>query len=173
MQSALQTYRKGRSVNTQSPGENDSKSLTLGLVLPMAHHLMEGAGKLNEATQSTLLLGAKKLAVDGSGVKIAKHWGIAAENAARAWWGNGPLRNGGRGIQGGNAKLELIGNIVAVTALAAVVVPPLVLDIQTALAKRALKNTCESCQEAVPDAPVEGEPDGRTAGPHCGHGSAD
>lgn len=66
--------------------------MTLSMLPPIIGPLLDGAGKLSERTQSGLVWAAKQFASDGGGVRISNHWGIAAENAERAWWGNGPLK---------------------------------------------------------------------------------
>lgn len=109
----------------------DSKreSLTLKLLPPIIDPLFDGAGKLKSATEAGLVLAAKKFATDGGGARIAQSWGCAADSAARAWWGKGPMKNGGLGIAGGNARLEKVGNIVAITFVATVVAAPIAVDL--------------------------------------------
>lgn len=147
--------------------------MTLRVLPPIIDPLLNGAGKLNSATQSSMVWIAKAIGTDGGGVRISHHWGIAAENAARAWLGSGTLKNGGLGMAGGNARLAMAGNIVAYTVVLTVVAAPIVVDLLEVRKPKpapAPIATCENCQEALPNAVGDGGAvDAPVKCPHCGH----
>lgn len=159
------------------PGTSKRKSVTLSVLPPIIDPLLKGAGKLNGATQSGLVWIAKKIGSDGGGIPISHHWGAAADHSARAWWGNGPIKNGGTGMAGGNAKLALAGNIVAGTVIIAVVAAPVVVDLLQLRKPKPTPvtiNVCESCQAAAPQAAEDGTaPVADGPCPHCGGAEKD
>lgn len=82
--------------------------------------LLLGAPKIGDAARNTVLWGIKKHGISGTGIPIEILWGIAADRAARACAGGGPLSLGGSGMAGGDARLRLIktGTVVAISAVA-------------------------------------------------------
>lgn len=146
--------------------------MTLTLLPPIIEPMLNGAGKLKGATQSGLIWATTKVAKDGNGGRIANYAGIAANYAARARWGNGPLKNGGLGMAGGDGRLAVAGKIVAGTFIVGVMAVPVAVDL---LQLRQLKMapaagvSCVDCQQLLPEppdgeaAPAEGE-----ACPQCG-----
>lgn len=138
----------GSESSDRDPGIHKRESLTLKVLPPIIDPLFNGAGKLKSATEAGLVLAAKKLATDGGGARIAKHRGCVADGAARAWWGNGPLKNGGLGIAGGNAKLDKMGTVVAITFVVTVVAAPIAVDLMQLRRTKAGPATagCERCQ---------------------------
>ncbi|MGO4470721.1 hypothetical protein AB4Y95_02135 [Arthrobacter sp. M-10] len=154
------------------PGTGKRKSMSLSILPPIIGPLLDGAGKLSGGTQSGLLWAAKQFASDGGGVRISNHWGIAAENAARAWWGNGPLKNGGRGIAGGNSKLETVGTIVASSAVVAVIAAPLIADLlELRKTKQApVAGLCEHYRGGIVAPSGESDTAAPAVCPRCGHG---
>lgn len=162
--------RRGGSVDNQT---DKSKGFTRTLLIPMANPLMKGAGKVGEAAQAGLLLGAKMFGTDGGGVKISNHWGIAAESAAKACIGGGTLKNGGRGMAGGEARLAIVGTAVAGVLIAGVVGTSLYADY--VLAKQSgqspVADTCEKCRGPLRDASGDGSAAQTAAScPQCGPG---
>lgn len=147
--------RRGGSVDNQT---GKSKGFTRTLLIPMANPLMKGAGKVGEAAQAGLLLGARMFGTDGGGVKISNHWGIAAESAAKAYIGGGTLKNGGRGMAGGEARLAIVGTAVAGVLIVGVVGTSLYADY--VLAKQSdqspVADTCEKCCGPLRDASGDG-----------------
>jgi hypothetical protein len=161
-------------VNNQT-GNRKSNGFTRTLIIPMANPLMKGAGKVGEVAQAGLLLGAKMFGTDGGGVKISNHWGIAAESAAKACLGGGTLKNGGRGMAGGDARLAIVGTAVAGVLIAGVVGTSLYADY--VLAKQPdqspIAGTCENCQGQHPDASGDGSaPETAATCPQCGQGDS-
>lgn len=159
------------------PGRTKSKGITRSIVLPFMDPLLTGAGRLSDATQAGVVFAYKKVGVAGTGVKIAKLAGAAADRAARAALGGGPLKNGGLGIAGGNARLGKVGQAVGVSVVVAVVAGGMIIDYIASRApvQDALRNTCENCQEEFPDA---AHPDGAVSEtdascPRCGQRKTD
>lgn len=163
--------QEGSSVNGDA-GAGKRKSMTLSILPPIIRPLLHGAGKLRDGTQSGLVWTAKQFASDGGGVRISNHWGIAAENAARAWWGNGPLKNEGRGIAGGNSKLEMAGTIVGGSAVLAVIAAPGGVDLlELRRTKPApVASLCEHCRCGIAAAPGGSDTAAPAVCPHCGRG---
>ncbi len=159
-------------------GNSKSKGLTRGLIIPLATPLMNGAGKVGEVAQAGVLQGVKMFGTDGGGGRIAKYYGIAAEYAAKARIGGGTLKNGGLGIAGGEARLAMVGTVVAGVLVSGVVGTALYGDF--VLAKEAKQadltpaaaGTCDNCQGVLTVLPLEGASDVAAVCPLCGHGGA-
>jgi hypothetical protein len=159
------------------PSRSTSKGLTRGLIIPFATPLINGAGKVGEVAQAGVLQGVKMFGTDGGGGRISKYYGIAAEYAAKARIGGGTLKNNGLGIAGGEARLAMVGTVVAGVLVVGVVGTALYADL--VLAKEAKQadqtpaaGTCDNCQGDLTVVPVDGESDAAAVCPQCGHGGA-
>lgn len=152
------------------PETTKSKSVTRSIVIPLMGPLLNGAGKVSDATQTGVLLAYKKLGVAGTGVKIAKLAGAAADRAARAAVGGGPLASGGRGIAGGNARLGKVGPAVGLSVVVGVVGGGLLIDYITSRppVQATPTATCENCQGTLPEAPDGTHPEADSQCPDCG-----
>lgn len=149
-----------------------SKSMTRTFLVPLAEPLLKGANKVGDVAQGGVLMAVEKFGVDGSGVRISKHWGIAAENAAKASLGGGPLKDGGHGMAGGDAKLEMIRFGTACVIVVGAVGGVLLVDYLAAKEpdEKTATSTCQNCLREVPDSLGDGEAlDPAASCPHCGH----
>lgn len=99
-------------------GPEQARRNSTSLVAP----LLLGAGKVGEGARSVVMGGAKKYGTAGTGRAIAELRGVAADRAALARLGGGPLDAGGRGMAGGNAVLTTVQVAPVVVTAAAIVV---------------------------------------------------
>lgn len=88
----------------------------------LAAPLLLGAGKVGDGARSVVMGGAKKYGVAGTGRAISELRGVAADRAALARLGGGPLDGGGHGMAGGNAVLAAVRVAPAVVTAAAILV---------------------------------------------------
>jgi hypothetical protein len=78
------------------------------------------ADKIGDNASGAVLSGVKRFGTAGTGAKISELTGFYADRAARAAVGGGPKLSGGKGITGGNAKLDLLAKLTtAVVVIAA------------------------------------------------------
>lgn len=90
-------------------------------IAPHLEPIFSGTSKIGSVAGDAVLSVVKKHGIAGTGRPIANLTGIAADCAARARLGNGPLSTGGRGIAGGNRVLTVVTTAPTVLAAAGVV----------------------------------------------------
>lgn len=124
----------------------------------------------NAALRLPEMVGGKS----GTTRPIADLVGVANEYASRAWWGNGPLSNGGSGMAGGDARRTAVATTVIGVGVVGVAAAAILLEAKKQrdedARKQTVANACPTCQTPM-SGPVEG--DGFTLGPRCPKGNHD